>query len=56
VTPDDIILGCYELARYYRCDPRVFLEQPISQVARHRHWTTKLEADIRERQAAEAPE
>lgn len=56
VSTDDIILGCYELAKYYAVDPRVFLDQPISEVTRHRLWTFKLADKIRSAQEAETPE
>ena len=55
ISSDDVILACYELAKYYSVDPRVFLEQTISEVARHKHWTHKLADRIREAQEAEAP-
>jgi hypothetical protein len=42
---------CYELAKYYSIDPRIFLEQTISEIARHRFWTEKLAQRIREAQA-----
>jgi hypothetical protein len=44
------------LAKFYGVDPRVFLEQTISEVARHKHWTRRLANKIREAQEAEAPE
>ena len=50
MTADDVILACYELAKYYGIDPRVFLEQPLSEVARHRYWTYKLADRIRSAQ------
>ena len=53
---DDVILACYELAKFYGVDPRIFLDQPISEVARHKHWTHKLANRMREAQEAEAPE
>ena len=36
-------------------DPRIFLEQTISQLARHKHWTSKVVERIREQQEADAP-
>jgi hypothetical protein len=45
-------MTCYELAKYYGVDPRVFLEQSISDIGRHRHWTQKLVERIREAQEA----
>lgn len=56
ISSEDIILSCYELAKYYHVDPRVFLEQTISEVARHREWTGKLAERIRASQDSEAPE
>jgi hypothetical protein len=56
VSSDDVVLGCYELAKYYGIDPRVFLDQTISEVQRHRYWTFKLADKIRSAQEAEAPE
>lgn len=56
ISSDDVILACYELAKYFHVDPRVFLEQTISEVARHKHWTRKLADNIRAAQEAEAPE
>ena len=55
ISPDDIVLGCYQLAHFYKIDPRIFLEQTISQLARHKHWTSKVVERIREQQEADAP-
>ena len=49
------MLGCYQLAYFYKVDPRIFLEQTIGQLARHKHWTDKLSERIREQQEADAP-
>jgi hypothetical protein len=54
-NPESIVLGCYELAKYYQVDPRVFLEQGVSAIERHRYWTEKLADKIRAAQEAEAP-
>jgi hypothetical protein len=35
-------LDCYRLAKYYSLDPDVFLAKPISRIARHMMWTSKL--------------
>lgn len=56
ISPEDAILACYELAKYYGVDPRIFLEQTISEVERHKRWTYKLAERIRASQEAEAPE
>ena len=50
ISPNEIVLGCYELASFYHVDPRIFLEQPIRDINRHKTWTEEL---IRRRQAAE---
>lgn len=50
-----MVLSCYEMAKYYQVDPRIFLRQTISELARHRYWTGKLIERVREAQeAAEA--
>jgi len=53
-NPESIVLGCYELAKYYQIDPRIFLEQGVSAIERHRYWTEKLADKIRAAQEAEA--
>jgi hypothetical protein len=55
ISPDDIVLGCYELAHFYSVDPRIFLEQTIRQLNRHLYWTKKLNERLRARQEADAP-
>lgn len=55
-SPEERILACYELAKYYGIDPRIFLEQSIGEVERHQRWTHKLAERIRASQEAEAPE
>ena len=40
---DSIILDCYRLASYYKIDPRVFLDMPISEVQLHLGRTAQLE-------------
>jgi hypothetical protein len=42
VTPEDVILDCYRLAKFYSRNPKEFLEMPISQIGRHLSWTAKL--------------
>jgi hypothetical protein len=45
------------LAKYYQVDPRIFLSQTISELARHRYWTGELVQRIRDAQdAADADE
>ena len=56
ISPEDVILACYELAKFYQIDPRIFLDQTISEVARHKHWTFKLSDKMRAAQEAEAPD
>jgi hypothetical protein len=55
ISPDDIVLGCYELAKFYQIDPRVFLEQTISEINRHKMWTVRLTERMRAAQEAEMP-
>jgi hypothetical protein len=50
ISPDELVLGCYELASFYHVDPRIFLEQTIHEIKRHKRWTEEL---IRRRLAAE---
>jgi hypothetical protein len=45
---------CYELAYFYHIDPRLFLEQTISELARHKLWTARLTERIRAAQEAES--
>jgi hypothetical protein len=54
IAPDTIVLTCYELAYFYHVDPQIFLEQTITQLGRHKHWTTLLSEKIRDRQEAES--
>lgn len=53
-TPENIILACYELAKFYQVDPRIFLRQTITEIGRHRYWTDQLTQRIREQQDADA--
>ena len=50
--PEDIILSCYKLARYFHVDPDVFLAKPISELGRHMRWTNRLEQEIAAEQEA----
>lgn len=54
IAPDSIVLMCYELAYFYHIDPRLFLEQTISELARHKLWTARLTERIRAAQEAES--
>jgi hypothetical protein len=54
ISPDQVILTCYELAKFYQVDPRIFLNQKVSEIGRHRHWTRMLTDRIREQQEADA--
>lgn len=55
IEPDQIVMGCYELAKFYQVDPRIFLAQSITDIGRHRYWTVRLTEKIREAQEAETP-
>ena len=48
---DSMILDCYRLASYYKIDPRVFLELPISEVQLHLSRTAELERERRQAQS-----
>lgn len=37
-----MILNCYRLADRYKQDPMIFLQQPLSQIGNHIHYTVKL--------------
>jgi hypothetical protein len=40
---EQIVLNCYRLARFYRCDPRVFLAMPLfSELSAHWYYTCRL--------------
>jgi hypothetical protein len=39
---DRLILGCYQLAKYYGVAPDHFLKQTIAAVSRHMKWTSDL--------------
>jgi len=42
-NPDDLILNCYRLAKYYHVNPEVFMEMPIfSRLSMHVYYTAKL--------------
>jgi hypothetical protein len=45
---------CYELAYFYHINPRDFLDQTISELARHKVWTERLTERIRAAQEAES--
>ena len=45
---DSMILDCYRLGSYYKIDPRVFLDMPISEVQLHLHRTAELEMSRRQ--------
>jgi len=42
VKPEDIVLDCYRLAKFYSRNPQEFLELPLSQIGKHMSWTAKL--------------
>jgi hypothetical protein len=42
-----VILDCYRLARFYNQSPDIFLAMPISDVARHLTYTSKLVRETR---------
>ena len=45
----EIVLNCFRLARFYHCDPRVFLDMPMfSELGAHLHYTCLLAARMRE--------
>jgi hypothetical protein len=50
---DGMILDCYRLASYYKLDPRVFLDMPISEVALHLNRTAELEQSRRRQESDE---
>jgi hypothetical protein len=39
---EEYILDCYRLAQKFSVDPDVFLNKPISEVAKHMKWTSIL--------------
>lgn len=41
-SPEDLVLDCYRLARWYHQNPETFLAMPLSDVALHRHRTAQL--------------
>lgn len=40
--PDDLILDCYRLARWFHQNPDLYLEMPLSRVQMHLHYAVKL--------------
>jgi hypothetical protein len=44
--PGNLILSCYRLAKFYGQPPGHFLNQPVSAIQRHLHWTDTLLAQI----------
>lgn len=44
---DSLVLDCYRLASYYKLDPRIFLDMPISEVRLHAQRTIELEMSKR---------
>lgn len=54
ISPDIVVLQCYELAYFYHVDPQTFLQQPITRVFRHKMWTEKLTERIRSAQESES--
>jgi hypothetical protein len=55
MSPENVVIACYELAKFYQIDPRTFLDQTISEIGRHRYWTAQLSERMRAAQEAEAP-
>jgi hypothetical protein len=41
-VPEDLILDCYRLAKYYSRNPQEFLDMPLTDIMKHMHWTGKL--------------
>jgi hypothetical protein len=39
---EQLVLDCYQLAKFYAVDPDVFLDKPVSVIRRHMKWTAKL--------------
>lgn len=40
---EDLVLDCYRLARFYHCDPTVFLSMPLfSEIQAHLRYTCRL--------------
>jgi len=37
-----LIIDCYRLARFFRCDPDVFLRKPCAKVQQHMDWADVL--------------
>jgi hypothetical protein len=48
---EDLVLDCYRLAHYYHCDPRIFLDMPLSEMTAHMRHTIRV-AEL-EREALE---
>ena len=44
--PDQLVLRCYELAKFYHVDPSIFLEKPLTEIQRHLYWTHRLGEEI----------
>jgi hypothetical protein len=47
-SENDIILDCYQLAKFYHVSPEVFLSMPLSDV--HLHLVRSFEMDKRRQQ------
>jgi hypothetical protein len=49
-SENDIVLDCYQLAKFYHISPEVFLNMPLSDV--HLHLVRSHEMDLRRQQQA----
>jgi hypothetical protein len=38
-------VNCYRLAKFYSCDPQIFLNKTFSQISRDLHWTDMMQRD-----------
>jgi hypothetical protein len=50
VSPDNVVLDCYRLAKFYHLDPDIFLAKPLSELRRNLRWTGRLQQEIAEAQ------
>jgi hypothetical protein len=54
---EDLVLDSYRLAHYYHCDPRIFLDMPLSEMTAHMRHTIRvaeLEREALEREKRDA--
>lgn len=46
ITPIDVnayVINCYRLAKFYQCDPKIFLAKTFTEISRDLYWTDEMQ-------------